>query len=335
METIYHGDCLNVMASLPSNSVDLVATDPPFNIGLKYDEHNDSMTPKAYLEWTGKWLDQCDRLLKPTGSIYVCIGDDFMAEVALLMKQRFTWRNYIVWSYGFGQATKKKFARCKTNILYFVKSKNFTWNGDAIKVPSARQTKYGDKRAKAGGKMPDDVWEDIFNKGHDGEPIIPPETLAKIREETSQKANEEAASDIWKFSRLCGTFHERITKEDGSVHPCQMPESVLERIIKVSSSEGDLVLDPFGGTGTTAAVAQKLNRNWITMDRSQQYCDVIAKRLDTKWEKFVAPKSDQMEMFEEITSPGDALNPWRLSQKDVEIIAEIEDPSNPKGKCKL
>ncbi len=80
--------------------------------------------------------------------------------------------------------------------------------------------------------------------------------------------------DVWEFSRVCGTFKERVGE-----HPCQMPESLLERIIKASSNVNDIVLDPFGGTGTTATVAKKLKRNYITMDISENYYDVIVKRL--------------------------------------------------------
>jgi DNA modification methylase len=83
--------------------------------------------------------------------------------------------------------------------------------------------------------------------------------------------------DVWEFSRVCGTFHERLGD-----HPCQMPESLLERIIKASSKEGDLVLDPFGGTGTTAAVASRLKRDFITIDISKRYYNVIIKRLQGK-----------------------------------------------------
>ena len=83
--------------------------------------------------------------------------------------------------------------------------------------------------------------------------------------------------DVWEFSRVCGTFKERIGD-----HPCQMPEKLLERIIKASSNEDDIVLDPFGGTGTTASVAKKLKRNFITMDISKKYFKVMSERLITQ-----------------------------------------------------
>lgn len=81
--------------------------------------------------------------------------------------------------------------------------------------------------------------------------------------------------DVWEFPRVCGNFKERLGD-----HPCQMPASLLERIIKTSSNKNDIVLDPFGGTGTTAFVAKKLWRNYITMDISEKYCDLIRKRIN-------------------------------------------------------
>jgi DNA modification methylase len=348
MASILLGDCVEILNSLPAESVDLVFADPPFNIGLKYDEYKDSLTPKQYQDWTDKWLDGCQRVLKRSGSIYTAIGDDYAAELGVALKKRFTMRNWLIWHYGFGQSTKKKFNRCHTHIFYHVKNaKDFVWNADAIKVPSDRQVKYGDKRAKAGGKMPDDVWStgadealsdaaDMLDQMPGGAQGARP-SISDVSEwpdwkkrvlntvlhgtqwDKPQKgatqwfedavamvdaaapndgSDEVVPDDVWSIPRLCGTFNERIRKEDGSVHPCQMPESILERIILASCPAKGVVLDPFGGTGTTAAVAQRLGRDWVTMDRSEAYCEVIAKRLGTKWEKFVAPNDDvQMPLF--------------------------------------
>lgn len=240
LNKIILGDCIEVMSSLPANSIDLVFADPPFNIGIKYDNYNDKKNYDHYYSWSEEWINATYRILTKSGSIYIAIGDEFAAELNLILKKiGFNFRNWIVWYYTFGQNQRKKFNRSHTHILYFTKDENtFTFNSDEIRIPSARQLIYNDKRAHPRGKVPDDVWE---------------------------------------YSRVCGTFKERLGK-----HPCQMPENLLERIIKVSSNEGDTVLDPFGGTGTTAAVAKRLKRNYITMDISEKYVDVITKRLDGK-----------------------------------------------------
>ncbi|CEG11166.1 Adenine-specific methyltransferase [groundwater metagenome] len=237
---VYLGECIEIMKKFPDKCVDLLFADPPFNIGIKYDVYNDNMQYMEYYEWSEKWIKEAYRLLKDNSSIYVAIGDEFAAEINLILKRTgFYFRNWIVWYYTFGQNQRKKFNRSHTHILYFAKSKEkFTFNDKSIRVPSARQLIYKDKRANPLGKIPDDVWQ---------------------------------------FPRVCGTFKERI-----GGHPCQMPEDLLELIIKTSSNEGDLVLDPFGGTGTTAAVAKKFKRNFTTIEISEEYCILISKRLAGK-----------------------------------------------------
>lgn len=239
---VLHGSCLDILPLVSSGSVELVATDPPFNIGLKYDLYEDKKGYNEYQDWCRKWIAECVRILAPNGSIYVCIGDEYAAEVNIIMKQAgLIQRNWCLWYYTFGENQRKKFNRCHTHILYFSKSStDLIWNGDSVKVPSARQLKYNDKRAKAGGKIPDDVWQ---------------------------------------ISRVCGTFKERIKRADGSAHPCQMPESIMERMILASSNVASTVVDPFCGTGTTAAVAKRLGRRYLTMDVSDEYCSVARERL--------------------------------------------------------
>lgn len=263
---VWLGDCVELLKSVPDGSVNLVATDPPFNIGLAYDLYDDKKGYQEYQDWCQKWIAECHRVLAPNGSMYVCIGDEYAAEVNILLKkQGFHFRNWILWYYTFGENQRKKFNRCHTHILYFTKSSTeWTWNGDDIKIPSKRML-LGDKRAKPGGKIPDDVWEETSTES--------PELFSPCVESL------EIPSDVWKISRLCGTFKERVKRADGSVHPCQMPESILERIIRASSNAGEVVLDPFGGTGTTAFVAQRLNRRFLTMDISDEYVSVIRGRL--------------------------------------------------------
>ncbi|MFH2069633.1 MAG: site-specific DNA-methyltransferase [Elusimicrobiota bacterium] len=235
---VIEGDCIEIMKNIPSESVDLVFADPPFNIGIKYDNYKDDKSYEDYYNWSAGWIKETYRILKETGAVYIAIGDEFAAEINLILKKTgFNFRNWIIWYYTFGQNQRKKFNRSHTHILYFTKDKEkFVFNDKEIRIPSARLQVYHDKRAHPLGKVPDDVWE---------------------------------------FARVCGSFKERIGN-----HPCQMPEALLERIIRTSSNVGDIVLDPFGGTGTTSAVAKKLKRNYITMEISKNYIDVIRKRLE-------------------------------------------------------
>lgn len=255
--TLFHGDCIQVMGGLYSNSVDLVFADPPFNIGYEYDQYDDYKTKTDYLEFCQKWLAECRRILKPEGSIYVAIGIKYQAELKILMDEAgFHWRDTVVWHYTFGPKQSKKFTPSWVAIHYATVAsgnragggKQWTWNGDAINVPSARQLKYRDKRAVAGGKTPDNVWVLL---PHEYEGCFLPWQNAMLE------------------SRVAGTFKERTS------HPCQMPEAVLERILKVSSNPGDLVLDPFAGSGTTCAVALKLGRRTWGIELSEDYLDSI------------------------------------------------------------
>lgn len=251
---ILTGDCLKLLNSLPAASVDLAFADPPFNIGYDYDVYNDKQSRSAYLEWTEQWLSAVNRVLKPTGSFYVAIGDEYAAELKIRLDQLgLTMRNWIIWHYTFGVNCRKKFNRSHAHILYYVKDeKRFTFNPDKIRVPSARQTTYADRRANPVGKLPDDTW-----------------VLRPQEEERCFKPS----SDTWYVPRVCGTFKER------KGHPCQMPEAVLERIIQVSSNPGELVLDPFAGSGTTLAVAKKLERVYLGIELSPEYSQQIRERL--------------------------------------------------------
>ncbi|MHC4456400.1 MAG: DNA-methyltransferase [Planctomycetota bacterium] len=232
------GDCIEVLSKVRWPFADLIFADPPFNIGYKYDKYHDKVERNNYIAWTKDWMAVCKKVLKPNGSFYIAIGDEYAANVKIIADElKLTMRNWVIWHYTFGQQMKKKFARSHTHIFYFVNdNNNFTFNDQAVRVPSERQLIYNDKRANPAGKMPDDVWGD--------------------------------------YPRVCGTFKERT-----GWHPCQMPENLLKRIIAVSSNPGDCVLDPFSGSGTTAAAAYQLGRNYVGVETSQKYAENAKKRL--------------------------------------------------------
>jgi len=232
------GDCIELLSLIKKPFADLIFADPPFNIGYKYDKYYDKVKSKNYIAWTKDWMTACKKVLKPHGSFYIAIGDDYAANVRLIADElELTMRNWIIWHYTFGQQTKNKFARAHTHIFYFVRDRtDFTFNDYAVRVPSDRQLIYNDKRANLTGKMPNDVWD--------------------------------------QYSRVCGTFRER-----QGWHPCQMPENLLARIIAVSSNPGDVVLDPFNGSGTTTAVACQLGRKYVGIDISENYVANARERL--------------------------------------------------------
>jgi DNA modification methylase len=160
LNRIICGDCIEILGKIDEPFADLIFADPPFNIGYKYDKYYDKVKSKNYIAWTKEWMTVCKKILKPTGSFYIAIGDDYAANVKVIADELGLFmRNWIIWHYTFGQQTKNKFARAHTHIFYFVNDKkNFTFNDYAVRVPSDRQLTYNDKRANPAGKMPDDVW---------------------------------------------------------------------------------------------------------------------------------------------------------------------------------
>ncbi len=250
------GDCLASFPSLEAGSIDLVFADPPFNIGYDYDVYDDRRDPSHYLDWTRKWAQEVYRVLKPAGTFWLAIGDEYAAELKLIFHRELglTLRSWVIWYYTFGVNCTRKFSRSHAHLFYFVKDpKRFTFNDEVIRVPSARQLVYADARADPRGRLPDDTW------------ILRPQDVP---------GGFTPDQDTWYVPRVCGTFKER-----AGWHGCQMPEQLLGRIIKVCSDANDVVLDPFAGSGTTLAVAKKLGRQWLGYDMSTDYVAKAESRL--------------------------------------------------------
>lgn len=259
INTVRNEDCIAGLKKLEEGSVDLAFADPPFNIGYDYDVYQDRLERDRYLAWSRDWTGEVVRALKPNGTFWLAIGDEYAAELKVMLQEvhGLTCRSWVVWYYTFGVNCKYKFSRSHAHLFYMVKDpKRFTFNADApsVRVPSARQLVYADGRANPKGRLPDDTW------------ILRPQDLPD---------GFQPDDDTWYFPRVCGTFAER-----AGWHGCQMPERLLGRIIDACSNEGDLVLDPFGGSGTTLAVAKKLKRRFLGFELSPQYAAEIKKRLD-------------------------------------------------------
>lgn len=285
---LFPGDCLAAMSRWPAACCDLIFADPPYNIGYGYDQYQDKQDDESYVDWTRAWISQCARLLKPSGSFYLLVGDEYAAETRLHLKTlqkdgKLLFRNWIIWHYSFGQRCKFKYNRSHAHLFYCVGPEaidpktgdgyahlgpkmTFTFNKFDIAMPSARLMTYGDKRAEPKGKAPDDVW--VLNH-------FPPTQQWLARHEETDDAQFSPHGDTWIQPRLAGQFKER-----EAWHPCQLPEALLERIIRASSNPGDLVFDPFAGSGTTLAVAKRLGRAFAGCEMSEEYRIKIRERLD-------------------------------------------------------
>lgn len=258
MNSVVLGDCIAGMRSLAAGSVDLVFADPPFNIGYDYDVYNDRKGREEYLGWSRKWIDAVYRALKPDGTFWLAIGDEYAAELKIASQDAgFHMRSWVIWYYTFGVNCKQKFTRSHAHLFHFVKDPaKFTFLADEPenRIPSARQLVYNDTRSNPKGRLPDDTW------------ILRPQDLVE---------GLTSGEDTWYIPRVAGTFKER-----AGFHGCQMPEQLLGRIIRICSRPDDLVLDPFSGSATTLAVAKKLGRRFLGFDLSPEYSKRGTDRLE-------------------------------------------------------
>lgn len=241
---IYHGDALNVLTEVPDGSVDLIFVDPPYNIGKNFAGRKDKWdTDEKYLRWCYQWIDLCINKLKPSGSLYLMTSTQFMPYFDIYVRSKVVVMSRIVWSYdSSGVQAKNHFGSMYEPILYCVKDKNkYTFNSNDILVDA----KTGSKR-----KLID------YRKN-------PPQPYK----------TEKVPGNVWEFARV------RYRMDEYENHPTQKPISLLERIIKASSNEGDIVLDPFCGTFTTCYVAQKLNRQFIGIEIQEDYFKIGLRRL--------------------------------------------------------
>ena len=255
---LYVGDCLTGMRQgIRSGSVQLACADPPFNVDFDYHvEYTDNRSPVEYRAWCEEWMREVHRVLSPTGSFWLIIGNEWAADLQILAREiGFHRRATVAWYVTFGVNCAKNFSRSHVQLLYFTKHRTqFTFNADdpAVRVPSARQLIYNDKRANPKGRLPDDTW------------ILRPQDLPD---------GFDWSEDVWHISRVCGSFKERAGT------PNQIPQMLLGRIVRLCSNPGDLVLDPMAGSGSSLIVAKKLGRQYIGFEQSAKFAGIAEARL--------------------------------------------------------
>ncbi|WP_017304849.1 adenine-specific DNA-methyltransferase [Spirulina subsalsa] len=243
--TIYHGDALEILRKeISDESIDLVFVDPPYNIGKKFgDFHDKWSSDQEYAQWSYQWIDECIRVLKPTGTLYLMSSTQAMPYLDLYVRERLEILSRIIWSYdSSGVQAKKHFGSRYEPILYCVKdAKAYCFNAEDILVEAktGAQRKLIDYR----GKVPK------------------PYNTQKV------------PGNVWEFPRV------RYRMNEYENHPSQKPEALLERIIRASSNEGDIILDPFSGTFTTAAVARNTKRKSISIESQLEYVKIGLRRV--------------------------------------------------------
>lgn len=254
---LYCGDSVELLKLVPSRSIDAVVTDPPYNLGQPYDSFDDRVKLNDFTAWVARWAASVKRVLKLDGTFWLFMGDNVASQVdVLLQSMGFRRLSHVVWHYTFGQHNEGNLTPSFTPIFrYGLRRKGQVFNPDAVRVPSARQLVYNDKRANPKGRVPDNVW--VLRPQEAPAPLFDP------------------SGTVWFQSRLCGTFKE---KRSGST-PNQLPEPLVERILLLTTRPGAVVLDPFVGSGTVAAVAKRLGRRYLGFDLSSRYVETARKRL--------------------------------------------------------
>ncbi|MCC6660035.1 MAG: site-specific DNA-methyltransferase [Phycisphaerales bacterium] len=246
---VYIGDSRAVVPSIPecaAGTVDLIFADPPFNWNRAYDKWDDALPEEEYLAFTYAWLDVCVSALSPRGSMWVNIPDDWAAEIVVhLKKAGLHMVNWCIWHYRFGQNTQARFISSKVHALYFARGADRTWNPMEVLEVSDRRSIYFDPRTES---------------KRDGTP-----------------AGMRLPMDVWYgryWGRIQGNNKERMPDHDN-----QLPEVYLERVVRACSNPGDLVLDPFLGSGTTGVMAHALGRRFIGVEYSDKNAERAAARI--------------------------------------------------------
>lgn len=243
MFKIYNEDCLLGVDKIQDESIDLVIADPPYCLGKDYGNGSDKMKSDDFLKWTEQWINAIIPKIKPTGSFYIFATWQYSPEIFCFIKQHMIMINEIIWDRrvpSMGGSTRK-FTSVHDNIGFFAKQKNYYFDIDPVRIPYDAETKKARTRSIFVGKK----WLELgYNP-----------------------------KDIWSISRL-----HKIHKEREN-HPTQKPLELIERMIKSSSPENAVILDPFAGSGTTIEAAVKNNRQAIGFELNPKYCQVIEKRM--------------------------------------------------------
>jgi len=243
MEVLYEGDCLEIMRSLLSESVDMIFADPPFNVGKKYGGKSDTDKRSDYYEWCSSWIAEGFRLLKPTGTFYLMTIARHVFKMGYEMEKHGVFINKVEWRNVSAFHNKRGFWSSTQPIIVFGKSNEFKFNTYAQRR-KITQLRWGGYSSKPQGQLLD-YWDDI--------PFV----------YAGSVAHPEAVL-------IPGT--------NKKVHPTQMPVNLAARCILFSTDIGDTVLDPFSGSGTTGIACIKLGRSFIGIERENEYVKLTFNR---------------------------------------------------------
>jgi len=250
---VYCEDALAGLARIPDGSVDLILTDPPYNLGKDYGNASDQQSVADYLRWTEAWIDAALPKLKANGSLYIFLTWRYSPEIFVMLKQRMAMMNEIIWdrrvpSMG---GSVRSFSSVHDTIGFFVKRKDYYFDLDAVRIAYDAATKKARSRSIFIGAK----WLEVgYNP-----------------------------KDLWSVSRLHKEHPERAD------HPTQKPLEIIERMLKASCPPGGVVLDLFMGSGTTALAAKRCGRDFVGFELNPDYCAIIEQRLAALAQELAAP----------------------------------------------
>lgn len=241
LNKVTQGDCLTLLRNLPDNSVDITFADPPFNLNKKYNSTKDSRAFQEYLDWCDQWIGEMVRVTKPTGSIFLHNIPKWLTHYTAFLNMNAHFKHWISWDAP-TSPMGKSLQPSHYGILFYAKDAQQNKFYE-IRYPHKRCRKCGYLHKDYGGK-----------KGllHPFGPLL---------------------SDVW--TDIHRIKHNKYRDD----HPCQLPIHLLERIILMSTDEGDIVLDPFSGTGTTALAAKRLGRSYVGFELDDEYVRISENKL--------------------------------------------------------
>ena len=253
---LFCGDSLELLKRIKNASVDLIFADPPYS--LKKAEWDTFKSQADYIRFSMKWIKEASRVLKDTGSLYVCGFSEILADINHPAMRYFYNCRWLIWHYKNKANLGSDWGRSHESILCLRKSQKYVMNIDSIRIPyNAHTLKYP--------AHPQAETSQYGNRKKRGE-WMPNPLGAKPK-------------DVIEIPTTCNGMGEK------TPHPTQKPEELLRKVILASSSKGDVILDPFVGSGTTAVCAKQLGRRWIGIDQEETYLQWAVDRLKNVPEK--------------------------------------------------
>ncbi|NJR40266.1 MAG: site-specific DNA-methyltransferase [Leptolyngbyaceae cyanobacterium CSU_1_4] len=254
---LYQGDAIAWLQALDRDSVDLIFADPPYNLNKA--EWDSFESQEAYIAWSLQWIAQAARILKPTGSLYLCGFSEILADLKHPASQYFKGCRWLIWHYKNKANLGNDWGRSHESILHFRKSAAVKLNLDDVRIPYGTHTLKYPSHPQADSSL--------YSNGKDGK--------GKKRDRWLPHPKGAKPKDVIDIPTTCNGMGET------TPHPTQKPEELVRKFVLASSQPGDLVIDPFSGSGTTVVVAEQLGRRWMGCDLNAEYHQWAIARLGT------------------------------------------------------